>query len=65
MDKEKKAAVIKHGEIEGDMSAMSMSYPVPEDVDLEKIKPGDKVTATVYDNKAEGKYWVGNIAVAN
>ena len=65
VDKAKKAAVIKHGDIEGYMPAMTMSYPVPEDVDLEKIKAGDKVTATVYDNKAEGKYWVGNIAVAN
>jgi protein SCO1 len=64
VDKEKKAAVIKHGDIEGYMGAMTMPYPVPEEVDLAKIKPGDKVTATVYDNKAEGKYWVGNIEVA-
>src|SRR4051794_37762045 len=46
VDKEKKAAVIKHGQIEGYMGAMTMSYPVPEAADLEKIKAGDKVTAT-------------------
>ena len=64
IDAEKKSAVIKHGNIEGYMSAMTMPYPVPEQADLDKIKAGDKVTATVYDNKAEGKYWVGNIEVA-
>jgi Cu/Ag efflux protein CusF len=63
VDKENRTATIKHGPIEGYMSAMTMSYPVPDQADLDKIKPGDHITATVYDDKAQSKYWVGNINV--
>jgi Cu/Ag efflux protein CusF len=63
VDKEKKSATIKHGPIEGYMSAMTMSYPIPDPADLDKIKAGDHITATVYDDRAQSKYWVGNIKV--
>ena len=63
VDKEQKKATIKHGAIEGYMSAMTMAYPIPEQADLDKIKPGDHITATVYDSEADAKYWVGNIQV--
>ena len=63
VDKEKKSATIKHGAIEGYMPAMTMSYPIPDPADLEKIKAGDHVTTTVFDDQAQFKYWVGNITV--
>ena len=63
VDKDKKTAVIKHGNIEGFMAAMTMSYPVPEPRDIEKIKAGDHITATLYDEPKENRMWVGNIQV--
>ena len=61
VDMEGKKATIKHEAIEGYMGAMTMSYPIPEQADLDKIKAGDKITATVFDS--EVRYWVGNIQV--
>jgi len=63
VDKDNKVAVINHGPIEGYMAAMTMPYPVPDATDLDKIKAGDHITATVYDSEAEARYWVGNIQV--
>jgi Cu/Ag efflux protein CusF len=65
VDKDKKSAVIRHEEIQGFMAAMTMSYPIPEQADLEKIKAGDRISATVYDQPAESKMWLGNIQVTN
>jgi Cu/Ag efflux protein CusF len=65
VDAEKKTAVIKHEEIAGFMAAMTMSYPIPEQADIDKIKAGDRITATVYDQPSESKMWLGNIQVAN
>ena len=63
VDKESKKATIKHGAIEGYMAAMTMAYPIPDQADLDKIKAGDHITATVYDSAADARYWVGNIQV--
>ena len=58
VDKEAKKATIKHEKIEGYMGAMTMSYPIPEQEDLDKIKAGDRITATVYDSEGDPPYWV-------
>ena len=63
VDKDAKKATIKHERIEGYMAAMTMSYPIPEQEDLDKIKVGDHITATVYDSEADARYWVGKIQV--
>jgi Cu/Ag efflux protein CusF len=63
VDKEGKRATIKHKAIEGYMGAMTMSYPIPDEADLEKIKAGDQIKATVYDSEADSRYWVGKIQV--
>jgi protein SCO1/2 len=63
VDKDKKTAVVKHGDIEGFMAAMTMPYPVPEQSDIDKIKAGDHITATVYDEPAQNRMWLGNIQV--
>ena len=63
VDKAAKKATIKHEKIEGYMPAMTMSYPIPEQEDLDKIKAGDRITATVYDSEADPPYWIGKIQV--
>ena len=64
VDKDKKTAVVKHQEIQGFMAAMTMAYPIPEQADLDKIKPGDQIKATVFNAPAESRMWLGNIQVA-
>ena len=45
--------------IDGWMDAMSMVYPVDDNSILDKLKPGDQITATVY----EGDYSLHQIKV--
>jgi Copper binding periplasmic protein CusF len=47
----------------GFYEAMTMSYPVPETSDLEKVHPGDHITATVYHDPLNNRFWVGNMQV--
>ena len=47
IDPESKAAVIAGEKIDGWMEAMTMEYPVKDPSDLMRLKPGDKITATV------------------
>jgi len=61
--KDGKSAVIKHKTIEGFMEAMTMSYPAAETSDLEKVHPGDHITATVYHDPLNNRFWVGNMQV--
>ena len=39
---------VKHDKIEGYMGAMTMDYKVADDAMLKKLKPGDEITATLY-----------------
>ena len=63
VDRTAKKATIKHEKIEGYMAEMTMSYPIPDQADLDKIKEGDHITATVYDSEADSRYWIGKIEV--
>jgi len=63
VNKDGKSAVIKHKTIEGFMEAMTMSYPMPETSDLEKVHAGDHITATVYHDASSNRIWVGNVQV--
>lgn len=63
VDAAAKKATIKHEAIQGYMPAMTMSYPIPEQADLDKIKPGDRITATIFDSDADSRYWIANIQV--
>jgi len=56
-------ATIKHEDIPGFMSAMTMGYPVKDQAELGKISVGEKITATVYQNGDE--FWIGNIQSAS
>ena len=45
-----KKVTVKHDKIEGYMGAMTMDYGVAEDAMLKKLKAGDEIAATVYEN---------------
>lgn len=55
-------ATIKHGDIPGFMGAMTMGYPVKDAAELSKLKAGEQITATVYQNGDD--FWVGNFKQA-
>ena len=56
-----KTAAIKNEKIKGWMDAMTMEYPIKDAAGLAKIKPGDKITATVYVRDID--YWLENVQV--
>ena len=45
-----KKVTVKHDKIEGYMGAMTMDYKVADEATLEKLKPGDEITATLYED---------------
>jgi protein SCO1/2 len=45
VDTSKKLLTVKHGEIAGLMPAMTMSYAVANEKEIEALKPGDKISA--------------------
>ena len=55
-------ATIKHEDIPGFMSAMTMGYPVKDPAEFSKLAVGEPITATVYVNGDD--MWVGNIQKA-
>jgi|SRR5579863_5355281 len=54
VDAPKKLLTVKHGDIPGLMSAMTMSYAVANEKEIKALKPGDKISAelVVSDNLA-------------
>jgi Cu/Ag efflux protein CusF len=48
VDLKLQTVAIKHGPIRGYMPAMTMDYPIDNKALLRKLKPDDKITATVY-----------------
>jgi protein SCO1/2 len=44
-----KSLTVDHEAVPGWMEAMTMSYPVDKEAVLKEVKPGDQITATVYD----------------
>jgi Cu/Ag efflux protein CusF len=47
--------VVKHGEIPGLMPAMTMQYSVADPKQIEKLQPGDKITAVLVVNDSKGQ----------
>ncbi len=47
VDKNDRTATIAHEDIKGYMPAMTMPFKIKSDADLEMLKPGDQVTATL------------------
>lgn len=49
VDKDAKTLTINGEKVEGWMEAMTMSYKVDDPSIVDRLKPGDQITATVYD----------------
>ena len=49
VDRSAKSLSVNGERLEGWMEAMTMLYPVDDVSILDKLKPGDQITATVYD----------------
>jgi protein SCO1/2 len=47
LDKPQKHVIINHEEIPGFMGAMTMPYPVVDDATIDRLTPGDQITADV------------------
>jgi protein SCO1/2 len=56
---ESKSLTVDGEAVPGWMDAMTMSYPVDKESVLKEVKPGDHITATVYD----GDYTLHNVHV--
>jgi protein SCO1/2 len=55
-------AVIKGDKIEGWMEAMTMDYPVKEKSEFDKLKVGERISATVFVNDLS--FYIGRISIA-
>ena len=53
LDRQQKRIVVDHKEIPGFMGAMTMPYPVVNDQTLDRVKPGDQITADVIATSSE------------
>jgi protein SCO1/2 len=49
VNKDGKSLTVNGEKVEGWMDAMTMNYKVDDRSVLDKLKPGDQITATVYD----------------
>ena len=49
IDKKGKSLTVDGENVEGWMGAMTMDYKVDDPSIFDKVKPGDRITATVYD----------------
>jgi protein SCO1/2 len=59
LDTQGKIAAIKAGKIGDWMEAMTMEYPVKDKTEFDKLRTGEKISATVF---VQGNsYWVGGI----
>jgi len=47
VDAPRKILTVKHGDIPGLMPAMTMSYAVAEEKEIQLLKPGDKIDAVL------------------
>jgi Cu/Ag efflux protein CusF len=48
VDVRNRIATIRHQKIESWMEAMTMDFPLRDEVDLSKLNPGSQIQATVY-----------------
>lgn len=62
VNKEGKMLTVDHADIPGFMSAMTMPYAVKDAALLEKLAPGDQITAKVV--SAGGDYWLEEVVTA-
>jgi len=62
VDAKTKRLTVDHENVEGWMKAMKMIYKVDKDEVLKDLKPGDQITAKVYEGDFETLYSVQRVA---
>jgi len=63
VDPATRTAKIKHEKLGDWMEAMTMDFPVKDDADLARLKPGAQITATVYHQPEDLSYWIADVKV--
>lgn len=58
-----KEITVKHGDIPGFMPAMTMPYPVKDQVGFHRVQPGDVITADVVTANKGNEYWLQNLRI--
>ena len=61
IDRQQKRVTVDGKDIPGFMAAMTMPYPVADDQTLDRVKPGDQITADVV--AAGSDYHLDNVVV--
>jgi protein SCO1/2 len=56
---------LKHGDIPGFMSAMTMPYLVKDPAVVQELQPGDKIAAEVIVGKNESDYWLEGVRITD
>ncbi len=59
LDAKDHTATIKHQNIEGFMSAMTMEFPIKNDKEFSALRVGETIDGTVF--VQDTNYWVGDI----
>jgi len=59
VDKSRKTLTVDHEAIPGFMGAMTMAYPVKDEQQLDRLSPGDQITAKVV--STTGGFWLEDI----
>ena len=62
VEKEKHLVTISHDEISGLMPAMTMPFTVPKQDDIDRLAPGDQLTATLVVDGSQS--WLEDLFVA-
>ncbi|MCB1024707.1 MAG: SCO family protein, partial [Acidobacteria bacterium] len=65
VDKAGGKVAIDHDEIPGYMSAMTMDFPVRDQVILNDLKPGSLIRAELVVDNPNGKFWLDNIVTTS
>jgi protein SCO1/2 len=63
IDRQQKRVIVDGKDIPGFMAAMTMPYPVADDQTLDRVKPGDQITADVV--AAGSDFHLDNLVVVN
>ncbi len=63
VDRSGKKLTVDHEAIPGFMGAMTMAYPVKDEQLLDKLSPGEHVTAKVV--SSGGEFWLEQVATVN
>jgi protein SCO1/2 len=61
IDRAHHTAMIKAEAIPGWMEAMTMEYPVKVSTEMDKLRPGAHIQASVYQHQSTLEYWIGNV----